>query len=369
MPYNWQFNNWPSFEYNAEAFEGMACQFSEAVGQSMGVLQTLPGGQQDESLITLLVKEAIKTSAIEGEMISRADLILSIRKNLGFPTPSVIVKDKRSEGVAELIVQSRVGFADALSELMPFDWHKLLMRGNYSVEVGQWRTHPEPMQVVSGAMGRERVHFEASSSERVSAEIQAFIAWFNETGPAGTRPILNPIARSAIAHLYFESIHPFEDGNGRIGRIIAEKALSQNVGRAVLLSLSASIAANKNAYYATLQNAQHTNQITEWIQYLGDIILAAQRAFVQTMVYSIKKARFFETHRANLNDRQQRVISRMLAEEEGDFVGGMNARKYQAIAKTSKATATRDLRDSVERRILSVVGGGRSTNYQVNLGE
>jgi len=369
MNYNWQHRNWPNFKYEADRFDAMASQFREISGQSTGVLLGLSEQAQEESLITLLVVELLKTSAIEGEMLSRGDLISSIKKNLGFASSAVAVKDKRSEGIAELMVQSRRGFAEELSETTLFDWHNLLMRGSHGVKVGKWRTHAEPMQIVSGAMGRETVHFEAPPSERVPAEMQKFIAWFNATGPKGAQPLTNPILRSAVAHLYFESIHPFEDGNGRIGRFIAEKVLSQNVGRPVLLSLSSVIEADKKKYYAALQKASQSLEIDDWIVYFGDAVLQAQRAFVQTISFSIKKSHFFDQKKSLLNNRQQRVVSRMLAEGEDEFTGGINARKYQAIAKVSKATATRDLQDLVEKQILVSKGGGRSTNYQVNLEE
>ncbi len=361
--YNWQQNDWPVFEYDKNLFEKMDMQFIEQAGQSVGYLNGLSQGNQNESIITLLVKEAIKTSAIEGELISRADLISSIKKNLGFPTQSIAIKDKRSEGIAELLVQSRETFDDDLSENILFDWHRLLMRGSYGIEIGQWRSHTEPMQIVSGAMGKEKVHFEAPPSANVSDEMTVFINWFNDS----KTKITSPIVRSAIAHLYFESIHPFEDGNGRIGRIIAEKTLAQMLKRPILMSLSTAIEANKNAYYQALQKAQRSNQINDWIVYFGNVILEAQQDFLTEIDFYLKKTHFFDEHKDRLNDRQQKVIRRMLDEGEADFIGGLNARKYQAIAKTSKATATRDLQDLIEKQILISKAKGRATNYQVNL--
>jgi len=368
MLYNWQQHDWRTFSPEPAKFEQTALQCLEAAGQGTGMLHTMNEEQQGQMLITLLVKEAVQTSAIEGELISRTDVISSIKKNLGYAVPSGSVRDKRSEGIAELLVKSRTNFAQDLDEMVLFDWHRCLLRGNYSVDVGVWRSHVEPMQVVSGGMGREIVHFEAPLSAQVPTEMAHFFDWFNATKPTGNKPITNPIIRSAIAHLYFASIHPFEDGNGRIGRVIAEKALSQNLGRPILLSLSATIEARKNAYYDALQMAQTSNQCDYWIAYFGEVILQSQRNFVQSIAYSLKKARFFDAQKNLLNERQLKVVSRMLAEEEDAFAGGMNARKYLAIAKTSKATATRDLQDLVVRQILSSKGGGRSTNYQINLG-
>lgn len=360
--YNWQQDDWRQFKYDQGLFEELDLHFMQLAGQSVGYLNSLSQQNQNESIITILVKEAIKTSAIEGELISRIDVISSIKKNLGFITPSYKIKDKRSEGIAELLVKTRETFDSTLSEAMLFDWHKLLMRGNYSIEVGQWRTHAEPMQIVSGAMGKEKVHFEAPPSSRVETEMKVFIEWFNQS----LDTIKSPIIRSAIAHLYFESIHPFEDGNGRIGRIIAEKSLAQSLKRPLLMSLSTAIEANKNEYYQSLQKAQRSNQINDWITYFGNTIIKAQEDFIKEIEFYLRKTQFFDNKKNLLNDRQQKVIKRMLEEGE-DFYGGLNARKYQAIAKTSKATATRDLQDLIQKEIIYSRGIGRSTNYQIKL--
>ena len=367
MAYNWQQNDWTIFDFDKNRFDEIASCFQEIAGQSVGYLKGLSLTEQDNSIVTLLVKEAVKTSAIEGELISRVDVISSIKKNLGYATPSVVIKDKRSEGIAELLVRSRENFAKELSAEMLFDWHRLLLRGNHLVEIGQWRTHPEPMQIVSGAMGKEKVHFEAPSSENIPNEMERFIAWFNDSRPSGSFPIQNVIIRSAIAHLYFESIHPFEDGNGRIGRIIAEKALSQGLKRPILMSLSTAIEANKKAYYEALQEAQRSNKINAWIQYFGELIISSQQEFISSIEFSLKKAIFFDSKKSLMNERQAKVVKRMIDEGEDTFEGGMNARKYQAIGKASKATATRDLQDLLEKQLLIAKGGGRSRGYQVNL--
>jgi Fic family protein len=368
MAYNWQLTDWRQFQYDETAFTGTALSFMAIAGQSLGYLTGLSHDEQAESIITLLVKEAIKTSAIEGELISHADLISSIRKNLGYPTPTHRIKDKRSEGIALLLVKARENFDADLTETALFDWHESLMLGNNYINIGQYRRHIEPMQVVSGAYGREEIHFEAPPSAQVPAEMQAFFDWFNATKPNGTSPIPNPLIRSAIAHLYFETIHPFEDGNGRIGRVIAEKALAQGLKRPILMSLSTAIESDKKAYYAALKQAQRTNDLTNWIHYFADTILKAQQDFMQTMAFLLKKTAFFDRHKSQLNDSQLKVLNRMLEEGEDAFKGGMNARKYQAISQVSKATATRHLQDLVEKRILISVNAGRSTNYQVNLG-
>lgn len=363
--YNWQLKDWRQFQFNENEFTALALSFMALAGESQGYVQSLSGSNQAESIITLLVKEAIKTSAIEGELLSREDLVSSIRKNLGYSV-SDSIKDKRSEGIATLLVKARAEFESDLTEIQLFEWHSLLMLGNTTINAGQYRSHTEPMQVISGAVGKEIIHFEAPPSAQVPAEMKMFFEWFNETKPGGKKPITNLLIRAAVAHLYFETIHPFEDGNGRIGRIIAEKTLAQGLKRPILMSLSTTIEADKKSYYAALKQAQRTNDLTAWIRYFSETILKAQQDFISTINFAIKKSTFFDTYKLHLNAAQLKVINRML-EEGSEFAGGMNAKKYQSITQVSKATATRHLQDLVEKGILILKQGGRSTNYQVNL--
>jgi Fic family protein len=225
------------------------------------------------------------------------------------------------------------------------------------------------MQVVSGAIGNEKVHFEAPPSELVPGEMKAFIRWFNSTAPGAEIEIKKAAVRSALAHLYFETIHPFEDGNGRIGRAIAEKALSQTIGRPVMLSLSRTIEPKKNDYYESLKNAQRSNEITPWMEYFIKTLLHAQIEAETQIDFTLKKTRFFDHYKDKLNERQLTVINRMLQEGSKGFEGGMNATKYVGITKASKATATRDLQQLLEIRafIPANQARGRSTSYLVNL--
>jgi len=242
-----------------------------------------------------------------------------------------------------------------------------LLKGNRDIEAGKWRGHMEPMQIVSGTLGKEKVLFEAPPSVRLPREMDVFIKWFNDTAPGSPYEIKKSVIRAAIAHLYFESVHPFEDGNGRIGRAIAEKALCQSVKRPVLLTISNSIESDKNAYYDALQKAQRSNEITPWIRYFTGVVLDAQILAEQEIEFTLKKTRFFHLFEGRLNKRQLKAIRRMLDEGPKGFEGGMNARKYVSITQTSKATATRDLQDLVRRNILLATGGGRSTRYELNI--
>ena len=240
-----------------------------------------------------MVNEAINTADIEGEFISRMDLVSSIRKNLGYITPAFHINDKRSEGIAKLLVKVREGFESDLTETILFSWHQLLMSGNNYINAGQYRNHTEPMQVISGAIGKEEVHFEAPPAAQVDAEMQSFFKWFNATTPTDKTPMHNLLIRAAIAHLYYETIHPFEDGNGRMGRVIAEKNLAQGLKRPILMSLSTAIEADKKAYYTALKKAQRTNDVTEWVTYFTAIILKAQQLFYRNNPFYVEENKVF----------------------------------------------------------------------------
>ena len=367
MAYNWQQPDWPKFRYDLSKVEDALFDFAEQMGHVTGILKSMPEDVEMEAIIDTMVTEAIKTSEIEGEHLSRQDVVSSIRNNLGLNAIPDKVKDKKAQGAGELMIDVRKTYAAPLNERKIFDWHKMLMRGNMRITAGAWRKHKEPMQVVSGAIGREKIHFEAPPSSQVPTEMARFIQWFNDTAPGEKAEIKKAPIRSAIAHLYFETIHPFEDGNGRIGRSIAEKALSQTIGRPVLLSLSRTIEADKKSYYNALEKAQRQNDITAWIEYFVDVVLTAQKQANEFVDFILKKSKFFNRFKNVMNDRQLKVVRRMLDAGPEGFEGGMNANKYISITKASKATATRDLQHLVELGIFMQEGGGRSTRYLIRL--
>ena len=367
MTYIWQRKDWPDFSCDLSSLEASLSLFSERMGRARGLLEGLSEDEQTASVIDMMVAEAVKTSEIEGEMISRGDVMSSIKNNLGLNSTPQQVQDSRAEGVAELMLDVRKSFAEPLSEEKILAWHEMLMKGNRMVRVGAWRAHDEPMQVVSGPIGRQKVHYEAPPSSRVPSEMKAFVQWFNDTGSGEKSAMVSPLVHTALAHLYFETIHPFEDGNGRIGRAIAEKALSQGFKRPVLLSLSRAIEANRNAYYDALQAAQSGHDIKAWVTCFVAMVIEAQTQAEEHMEFALKKAKFFNRFESELNERQLRVLRRMLAEGPKGFQGGMSAKKYVSMTKASKATATRDLQDLASRGIFTTVGGGRSTRYEINL--
>ncbi|GJL62143.1 MAG: cell division protein Fic [Nitrospirales bacterium] len=367
MAYNWEQEDWPDFQYDLTDIEDILLAFAEKTGLTSGMLKGLPEDMQTETVIEMMVSEAVKTSEIEGEILSRKDVMSSIRKNLGLGGSVGQVQDKRAEGAARLMIDVRDSFAKPLTKEKLFSWHRMVMTSSRGITAGAWRTHSEPMQVVSGPIGKEKVHFEAPPSNRILKEMTRFIRWFNTTGPGGKEDLKNPLVRAAICHLYFESIHPFEDGNGRIGRALSEKALSQGIGRPVVLSLSRAIEARRKQYYAALQKGQQDNEITSWVNWFVTVVLEAQSQAEEQIEFTLKKTIFFDRFKTDLNERELKVLRRMLEEGPKGFEGGMNAKKYMAITDTSKATATRDLQDLAEKGIFHSIGGGRSTRYEVKL--
>ncbi|CAI2716937.1 Fic family protein [Nitrospina watsonii] len=366
MTYNWQQPDWPHFRYDLDGIEDALFAFAERAGRVSGLLEGLPESTRTEALIDLMVAEAIKTSEIEGEYLSREDVLSSIRNNLGLGK-SPQSKDKRAEGIGELMIDVRNTYADDLAQATLFAWHAMVMKGSKKIQAGKWRTHKEPMQVISGPIGKEKIHFEAPPSSRIPKEMKAFITWFNATASGQKSALKNPVVRSAIAHLYFETIHPFEDGNGRVGRALSEKALSQGIGRPVLLSLSKTMEANRKEYYEALKEGQRSNAITSWIAYFAGTVLAAQVQAEQEIDFTLKKTRLFDQYEGQLNERQWKVVTRMLEEGPKGFEGGMSAGKYIALTRTSKATATRDLQGLVEKGIFIPIGAGRNTRYEIKI--
>lgn len=367
MTYNWQHKNWPNLSYDADFFMKRLMEFQDISGRVSGLLSGLPEDARVETIIEIMVSEAIKTSAIEGEYLSRIDVRSSIKKNLKLLPSRSHIGDQRAEGVADLMYSIRDEYKSPLNTDVFMTWHRMLMQGARYVEIGKWRSHAAPMQIVSGAIGKKKVHFEAPPSAEVPQMMDEYIAWFNDTAPDGGNPIIHAPIRSALAHLYYETIHPFEDGNGRIGRALSEKALSQGLGRPVLMSLSKAIESQKPDYYDTLNAAQCSNAVNEWIEYFIELCLSAQSDTQTQIEFILKKTQFLDRHRDNLNERQSKVVLRMLDEGIDGFDGGMSTKKYVTIANTSSPTATRDLADLLRKNVFSSTGGGRSTRYWLNL--
>jgi Fic family protein len=364
MTWNWQKPDWPRFTWDKARLANAEEQFLLETGVFVGTIKHL--GQEDLEQLTVeaMGSEALTTSEIEGEILNRASVQSSIRKQLG------LAADKRraspaEQGIAAMMVDLYRRFPEPLSDEMLFAWHRMVVRGRRDLrDVGRYRIDDQPMQVISGAIHAPRVHFEAPPSSVMPREMQAFVEWFNRTAPGGSDP-LPSLARAGVAHFYFVSIHPFEDGNGRLARAIAEKALAQGRRQPTLIALAATILARRKAYYAALEEANKDNEITAWLCWFAATVIEAQRRTIAHVEFLIDKTRLLDRLHGQLNGRQEKALLRMLREGPEGFKGGLSAGKYAVITGASPATATRDLADMVSKGALIREGEHRHARYRI----
>jgi Fic family protein len=362
MPWNWQQKDWPHFHYDAACLKELEDRFLKKSGIFLGAYQHIADDGKTSLMIDLMSDEAVKTSEIEGEYLNRESVQSSIRQNFGLS-----IDDRKislaEQGISEMMVDLYQNYAMPLSHKILFDWHAMLMKGRRDLkDVGCYRTHQEPMRVVSGRLHVPKIHFEAPPSKDVSREMETFIDWFNRTAPEGEQP-LPALTRAGIAHLYFVCIHPFEDGNGRIGRAIAERALSQCLGQATLITVSRTIQDNKKAYYDKLEANNKDAEILSWLLYFAEAVLQAHDYTQNRVNFLIEKTKFYDRLRGQLNPRQEKVVARLFREGPDGFKGGLSAENYIRITGTSRATATRDLQDLVDKGALVSRGELKSTRY------
>lgn len=366
MTWNWQKPEWPNFRWDRARLEGAEKQFLVSGGVFVGTVRHLAKEERDQLTIEAMSTEAVTTSEIEGEILDRASVQSSIRKQLGLTTDERRVRPAE-RGIAEMMVDLYQSFSKPLSDEILFRWHRMVMSGSRSVkDVGRYRTGAEPMQVVSGAIDEPKVHFEAPPSASLRSEMARFISWFDRTAP-GREESLTALTKAGIAHLYFESIHPFEDGNGRIGRAIAEKALAQSLGQPTLTALAATILARRKSYYEALEAANKENEITHWLMWFAGAAIEAQRRTIALVEFLIDKTKLLDRLKGQLNARQEKALLRMFREGPEGFRGGLSAGKYSTITGTSPATTTRDLADLVAKGALIRDGERRHARYRLSV--
>ena len=366
MTWNWQNSDWPTFRWDRERLETAEKQFLVGGGVFIGTVRHLGKGDHDQLTIEAMSTEAVTTSEIEGEILDRASVQSSLRKELGLTTDERRVRPAE-RGIAQMMVDLYRSSAQTLTEEMLFRWHRMLMGGSRNLrDVGRSRTRAEPMQVVSGPIHNPRVHFEAPPSARVPAEMERFIAWFGRTAP-GREERLPALTRAGIAHLYFESIHPFEDGNGRMGRAIAKKALAQSLGQPVLTALGATVLARRKSYYEALEAANKENEITRWLIWFAGVAIEAQRRTIALVEFLIDKTKLLDRLKDQLNARQEKALLRMFREGPEGFRGGLSAGRYSTITGASPATTTRDLADLVARGAVLREGERRYARYRLGV--
>jgi len=361
MVWNWQLKNWPNFTWDATKFERAEQLFLEEAALMAGTFRYL--GKEDYAKLTadLMSIDAIDTSAIEGESLNRNSVHSSICKALGVAGPAERAKPAE-RGVAQMMVSLYESLGQTLTEDLLFDWHKQVMQGRQDLDcIGGYRQYEEAMQIISGPDYAKKVHFEAPPSKAVPKEMQAFLAWF------GQERKLPNIVRAGLAHLWFESIHPFEDGNGRIGRAIAEKALAEGMRRPSIVILSQTLLKHQKAYYQALSEASVTLDITDWLLWFATIVIEAQRNTQAYIDFTMHKSKLLEALKDKLNTRQEKALIRMFREGPGGFQGGLSAANYMQITKATSATTTRDLVDLVEKGALTRKGARKATRYFLNI--
>lgn len=355
-------DGWPEFKWSHERLADQLASVSRHQGRLIGRMEGLGFQLRAEAVLASLTEEVIKSSEIEGEILDKEQVRSSIARRLGLDIGGLETVDRNVEGVVEMMLDATQNFAKPLTEERLFGWHAALFptgrSGMNKITVGDWRTEKSgPMQVVSGPMGREKVHFEAPVAARLKADMCAFLKWFNG------KESIDPVLKAAVAHLWFVTIHPFEDGNGRIARAIADMALARSEeSPRRFYSMSAQIRTERKAYYDILESTQKGDlDITYWLQWF---LACLDRAFdgAETILAAVlTKAKFWEGLAGeNLSDRQRLVLNRLL----DGFEGKLTSSKWATLTKASQDTALRDIDDLVRRRILiKEAAGGRSTSY------
>lgn len=366
--YIWQHERWPALHYDP-ARVGVALSSARRVqGVVEGKLATLGFEQSLELAAEAWSQEAVATAAIEGERLDLAAVRSSVARRLGVGKQDGPNASRNVEGLLDSMDDAVTRCADVVTHGRLHAWQAALFPTGYSgmlkIRVGGYREHAEPMQIVSGRVGRERVHYEALPSDRVSEEMDQLLQWFN----ASVEP--DTLVRTALTHLWFETIHPFEDGNGRVGRIWVDLVLARDSGEASrLIRTSQRLLDRRNEYYDQLERAQHGGlDVTDWVCWFVQQVQVSCEEASRTIDDTLAKARFWMQHsNKDLNERQRKAMNLLLDAGPNGFEGGMSTRKYESITGTSRASASRELIEMEALELLARAGAGRSTRYYVKL--
>jgi Fic family protein len=364
--WNWQQDNWPEFVWEPARLARTEALFREGAGVVIGASKHLSAEERRSLSIELMSHEAVDTSAIEGEPLDRDSVQSSIRRHLGLDS------DRRrasaaEAGIAEMMVDLYEQSANPLVEATLFRWHRLVVNGRTDLkDVGRYRTHADPMQIVSGPLHAPKVHFEAPPSQEVAGQMARFWRWLERSAPKGEAPV-PPVTRAGLAHLWFESIHPFEDGNGRIGRAISETILAQGLASPAVTGMASTLLKHRKAYYAELERAHRELEITDWLLWFAAKTLEAQQDTLRQVEFVLQKARLLERVRHRLNQRQERALLRLFAAGPDGFLGGMSAANYMKITGAPPATATRDLAALTAKEAVRRTGENKATRYHLNV--
>lgn len=355
-----QLKNWPNFIWDANKLALKLGEVRHRQGKILGQVRALGFKFQEETMLRTLTLDIVKSSEIEGELLNPEQVRSSIAKRLGIEVVGIVNAERNVEGVVEMMLDATQNYKDILTEDRIFGWHASLFpagrSGMYKIKVAGWRDHA--MQVTSGPMGRETVHFEAPQPDRLSREMLNFLSWLN------TKQELDDVIKAAIAHFWFVTIHPFDDGNGRIARAIADRQLAlSDQSEQRFYSMSAQIQKERDAYYAILEKTQKNDlDITDWLNWFLDCLYRSMGNTEKTIGHVLERARFWEAYKAvDFNTRQYKMLQVLL----DDFFGKLNVSKWAKMTKTSTDTALRDIQDLVKKDILIQEGAGRSTSYRI----
>ena len=361
VKYIYEHQNWTDFSWNEKAINSLFGEVRLMQGKIIGQMNALGFSTKEEATLTALTLDVVKSSEIEGELLNYEQVRSSIARRLGLNTVGLVPSNRHVEGIVEMMLDATQRFTEPLTDKRLFGWHAALFptgySGPYKIEVGKYRTGE--MQIVSGAIGKEKVHYEAVKPEFVKAEMDTFLEWFNSEDQ------LDKVLKAAIAHFWFIIIHPFDDGNGRIARALTDQLLAraENSGER-FYSMSSQILVERKRYYEILQKVQHsTNDITEWMLWFLECLKNAMLSTENTTNRILQKAEFWKLHESTrINERQRLMLNKLL----DGFDGKLKSSKWAKITKTSSDTALRDIKDLVEKGILiQLADGGRSVNYEL----
>ncbi len=362
-----ELSGWPKFHWDRETLTKPLTSIRHQQGRLIGHMDALGFHLQQEALLETLTQDVVKSSEIEGDKLDASQVRSSIARRLGIDVGGLVATDRHVEGVVDMMLDATRHYDQPLTMRRMFAWHASLFptgrSGMRKIRVGAWRDDRSgPMQVVSGPIGRERVHFEAPAAKRLNREMKAFVAWFNDEGRGAD---VDPVLKAGLAHFWFVTIHPFDDGNGRIARAIADLVLARSEQSPQrFYSMSAQIRQERDAYYDTLEQTQKgTLDITLWMEWFLGCLARAIDGAQTTLSAVLQKARFWQMLRdVRINERQRLVLNRLL----DGFEGHLTTSKWAKMAKCSTDTALRDVTELVERGILvRNPAGGRSTSYRL----
>ena len=359
-----QLKGWPKLTWDIEALLPRLGEVRHRQGRILGLMSSAGFKLQENALLDTLTLDVTKSSEIEGEKLNTEQVRSSIARRLGIELAGAVPADRNVEGVVEMMLDATQNYMDDLTADRLFDWHAALFptgrSGMHKITVGAWRTaEAGPMQVVSGFMGKEKIHFEAPAAERLTDEMQTFLRWFTAD------PTTDPVLKAAIAHLWFVTIHPFDDGNGRIARALTDMQLARADGTPKrFYSMSAQVLREKTAYYNILEQTQKGGlDITSWLSWFLNCLFHAMDHTETTLAAVVNRTKFWEMNRDTvLNSRQQYMINSLM----DDFFGSLTSTKWARMTKSSQDTALRDIQDLIEKGILEKKpGGGRNTTYSL----